>query len=169
MSKQYNDYLDEHKKNVLKAYNWLYENIPELTIYMNGRDVYDHDISKYDLCEYIPYDNYFHLNKDSRSYQVVEEFKQAWLHHIHKNPHHWQYWVLVNDEAEEGVEALDMPMTLIIEMVCDWWSFSFKDGNLEEIFDWYDKHKSTMILSPITRMHVEKILKNIKRKVGGDR
>lgn len=89
----------------------------------------------------------------------------AWLHHIHENPHHWQYWVLVNDDPEEGAIALDIPYKYVIEMICDWWSFSWKTGNLYEIFDWYDAHKNHMILSEYTRELVEEILEKIKVKL----
>lgn len=47
-------------------------------------------------------------------------------------------------------------------MICDWWSFSWKSGNLYTIFDWYDEHKNYMILSDDTRKIVEDILSKIK-------
>ena len=50
-------------------------------------------------------------------------------------------------------------------MIGDWWSFSWKTGNLYEIFDWYDTHKNRMILSEHTRELVEEILEKIKVKL----
>lgn len=82
--------------------------------------------------------------------------------HIHRNPHHWQHWVLIHDD--EPAEYLDMPYEYIIEMICDWWSFSHKVGKLTEIFDWYKKHKD-MQLSDKTRKTVEDILDKIKNKI----
>lgn len=118
-----------------------------------------HDASKYDREEYEAYDAYFYGNQ---SYEVVEDFKYAWLHHIHNNPHHWQYWILNNDDPDEGEVILDMPDCYIIEMICDWWSFSWKKGNLDEIFAWYDERKDYMKMSKYTHMKVKYYLKLIK-------
>lgn len=54
-----------------------------------------------------------------------------------------------------------MPYQYVIEMICDWWSFSFNSDNLYEIFDWYEKHKG-MVLHEKTRALVEDILSRIK-------
>ena len=58
-----------------------------------------------------------------------------------------------------------MPYKYIIEMICDWWSFSWNKGNLKEIFDWYDDHKNHMKLHKDTRKTVEEILNRIKEKL----
>jgi hypothetical protein len=116
-----------------------------------------HDLSKYTEEEYDPYDNYFYGNKTEK---VKREFDYAWLNHIHQNPHHWQYWVLINDE--DGTKALEMPENYVVEMVSDWWAFSHKSGNLYEIFDWYKKNKKRQILHENTRKLVEEILDKIK-------
>ena len=94
----------------------------------------------------------------NRSYAVVQEFNYAWLRHIHRNPHHWQYWILVNDDPDEGEVVMDMPYNYIIEMICDWWAFSHMKGDLTEIFKWYDEHRDYMKLSDNTRKEVEWIL-----------
>ena len=95
--------------------------------------------------------------------KVKIDFDYAWLHHIHQNPHHWQHWVLVNDD--EGSYALEMPKEFVYEMICDWWSFSHKTGNLYEIFDWYKAHSKKMILHENTRKLVEEILDKIKSEL----
>lgn len=58
-----------------------------------------------------------------------------------------------------------MPYNYIIEMICDWWAFSWNSENLNEIFDWYDKHKNYIKLSDNTRKTVEDILSKIKDKL----
>ena len=50
-------------------------------------------------------------------------------------------------------------------MICDWWAFSWNKGNLNEIFDWYEKHKNYMKLSSNTRNKVEEILSRIYHKL----
>lgn len=166
MSRQYDLYLAQHKSNVARGLRWIQENLPEL---LKGDYDYEweigmaHDQSKSDPEEYDAYDKYFYGG--NRSYAVVQNFRLAWLHHIHNNPHHWQYWILINDEPGEGMVILDMPYNYIIEMVCDWWAFSWNKGNLHEIFHWYDEHKAYMKLSDKTRNTVEHILQQIRTKL----
>lgn len=165
MSLAYNNYLEQHIANVGNAYAWLKEYLPEVTEGVAGECEWKilkcHDESKYTREEYDAYDAFFY-GKD-KSPAVEEAFKYAWLHHIHENTHHWQYWLLVNDEPGEGTVALDMPYCDIVHMVCDWWSFSWKTGNLREIFKWYNVHKNYMKLSDITREIVEEILSKMLR------
>lgn len=168
MSYEYDEYLRDHKENVAKGFRWMQTNIPDILRIENPVDLetqicWDHDRSKNTIAEYEPYDAYFYGR--NKSYAVVQEFNKAWLHHIHSNPHHWQHWVLINDEPGEGGVILDMDYCYILEMICDWWAFSWKKGDLTEIFEWYNKHKDYMKLSPKTRKTVEDILEKIKEKL----
>lgn len=166
MSNQYDRYLENHKANVKKGFEWMLENLPELV-----RDIPDlewqtgfaHDQSKSKPDEYEAYDAYFYGG--NRSYSVVQEYRKAWLLHLHRNPHHWQHWILINDDPEEGEIILEMPDNYILEMICDWWAFSWADGNLSEIFNWYDERKKYMKLHPDTRKRVEYILRRMKEKI----
>ena len=153
MSQEYTQYIIEHKANVEKAYRWLVDHKIADPLF----DFSSHDISKYQVEEYKAYDDYFYGKKNK---ETERAFNYAWLSHIHHNPHHWQYWVLKHDDEPE--EALEMPEQYVIEMICDWWSFSFKTGNLYEIFDWYEKHKG-MVLHEKTRKLVEDTLNKIKK------
>lgn len=169
MSAEYDFYLEQHKMNVAKGYRWLADNLPEvLDIDMRYSCLerlicYEHDKSKTEQDEYLAYDAYFYGN--NKSYQVVQDYDYAWLVHLHRNPHHWQYWVLINDDPKEGEVCLDMPYNYIIEMICDWWSFSWKTENLYEIFKWYDERKEHIKLSDKTRKTVDNILGKIKKKL----
>ena len=64
---------------------------------------------------------------------------------------------------------MDMPFNYIVEMICDWWSFSWSKGDLTEIFTWYDEHKDYIKLSNYTRRNVENILRQIKRKLNNQK
>lgn len=164
MSVQYDNYLTEHKENVAKGFRWLQENIPE--VIEDGFEwqiCFNHDASKTDPEEYDAYDAYFYGN--NRSYSVVQNFKKAWLRHIHNNPHHWQHWILINDEPKEGMVVIDMPYIYVVEMICDWWSFSWTKGDLNEIFGWYEDRKDYMKLSANTQRSVEYILGKMKDKL----
>lgn len=163
MSTKYDEYIIQHKENVNRGLAWLKDHglVDEdlMTVTFD-----EHDISKYDPEEYAAYDAYFYGG--NRSYKVVDDFRTAWLRHIRMNPHHWQYWVLINDEPSEGIVPLAMPKRYALEMVCDWWAFSWSSGNLTEIFDWYDKHKDYIKLHRTTRNYVEGLLEKIKANVG---
>lgn len=181
---EYDKYLTQHIDNVRKGYEWFKENLPHLldehnfiedtAYYGELEDIIDqHDQSKYRRipettnyyelrCEYDAYADYFYGEKND---ETKEAFDRAWLAHIHSNPHHWQHWVLVNDD--DGTKALDMPYVFIIEMICDWWSFSWKENNLAEIFSWYEDHTDKIIFSDRTKDRVENILSQMKELIVG--
>lgn len=153
MSVEYDRYLSEHIANVNKGLRWMLDNMPEDEIDREALEEAisnSHDASKYDKDEYEAYDAYFYGG--NRSYKVVKNFDYAWLNHIHKNPHHWQYWVLIEDDPVTGsvMKPLEMPMVYIYEMIADWWSFSWRDGNLFEIFKWYNEHHEKQYLDAKT-------------------
>ena len=174
MSYAYDQYLSEHIGNVNKSLHWMLDNLglkEEKTALEEAMVSFNHDESKYSTEEYDAYDQYFYGG--NRSYKVVQDFNYAWLHHIHQNPHHWQYWVLINDdpgEDENGTPheylfgnfvALMIPLPYIFEMIADWWSFSWKKGNLFEIFNWYAEHRNYQYIHPESRKIIEAILKKI--------
>lgn len=169
MSKEYNIYLEGHKTCVRRAYGWIKEYLPELLEKCSSdidRQIERHDSSKYLPDEYEAYDKYFYnSNAYHMTHETLQNFNKAWLLHIHRNPHHWQYWVLINDDPEEGIDILDMPYDYIIEMICDWWSFSWAKGDLFEIFKWYDEHKNHIRLSYKTRKTVQNILMKMKEEL----
>ena len=149
----------------MNGYDWFCQNLPEVidkTTEGFYTQLLRHDDTKYMEEEFMPYANYFYGKKTP---EVEKAFDYAWNHHQKCNPHHWQYWVLINDDPEEGEIVLDMPLNYIIEMICDWWAFSWSKGNLYEIFSWYDKHKTHMKLSENTRKAVEDILNQIHAKL----
>lgn len=165
MSYQYDQYLVQHRANVKRGFDWIRENLPELLsgVECGWQIEFAHDKSKNESDEYEAYDAYFYGG--NRSYFVVQMYQRAWLLHIHRNPHHWQHWVLINDDPEKGEIVLDMPYNYIIEMICDWWSFSWAKENPMEIFTWYDEHSQYIKLGDITRITVERILSEIKKKL----
>ena len=179
---KYEEYLTAHIANVKKGYEWLKENLPDIvsednyfdeTAYYGELDdiIAKHDHSKYNRipdrdeyyelrCEYDAYADYFY---GEQTPEVCAAFDRAWLAHIHANPHHWQHWMLQNDE--DGLKILDMPYVFIIEMVSDWWAFSWKENKLDEIFNWYEKNKKGILLSDKTRNTLENILEQLKIKL----
>lgn len=157
--KKYFNYLREHIANTQKAFVLLTKLVDWeiLTSEEMESQITNHDASKYGEQEWKAYNDYFY---GKRTPEVIEAFDRAWLHHQHKNPHHWQYWLLYEDEG--NTRALDMPDNYILEMIADWWSFSIKKGDYLEILSWYENHAGRMVLSPSTKQKVEHILSLIK-------
>lgn len=169
MSRAYDTYLERHLMGVKQAWLWISEHIPYILrddVAYNG--IEDHDKSKIQPDEYNAYDDHFYGGDTTP--EGLAEFNRAWLMHIHRNPHHWQHWVLVNDDPIDGTIGLEMPHNNILEMICDWWSFSWSspERDLHEIFSWYDEHKGRMILHDRTRVEVEYILGAIKDSLNAD-
>ena len=168
MSREYDSYLQEHKENVARAFCWIRDNLPELIIDIPGVDYehqicFGHDASKFDPEEYDAYDRYFYGG--NRSYEVVQIFNYAWLRHIHLNKHHWQHWILQNDDPELGEMVLDMPYEYVIEMICDWMSFSISKNEPREVFNFWKDNKDHIKLSDKTRKTVIEILMAIADKL----
>lgn len=166
MSREYDLYLHGHRACVKKAFEFIRDMIPSLIpegqeLALTQQICFNHDRSKNNEDEYEPYDEYFYGK--NRAYQVIQDYEYAWLLHIHRNPHHWQYWILNHDDPDESETVLDMPDNYILEMICDWWSFSWKSENLYEIFAWYDKNGPYMKISDKTRKKVEFILERIRK------
>ena len=162
MSDKYNCYLQEHIENVRNGLDWMWEH----DIVKDYPDVSQHDKSKYLDEEYEAYDDYFYgkEGKDEDDISVINDcFDYAWLHHIHNNPHHWQYWLLYEDNNDGKPKALEMEEKYVIEMIADWWSFSWAKGDLTEIFKWYDSHVDKIILHKKTRKLVEDILSKMEK------
>lgn len=106
-------YILNHKLNVLIEC-W------RVGLYIQG---ILHDMSKFSPAEFIPYAKKFYWGKPLNVDDELK-WKYAWLRHQRKNKHHWEYWV-INPNTKE---ALPMPKKYIIEMVCDWRSFSRRWG-----------------------------------------
>jgi hypothetical protein len=128
-----------------------------------------HDMSKFRPSEFFAYADYFYgefvKEEDvprylSMSYRgikteesVEEEFNLAWLKHIHRNPHHWQYYLLKEDSGP--LIVMDMPYKKVMEMICDWKGAGRAIHGHDETGEWYKANKYKMVLSPRTRLWVE--------------
>lgn len=180
MSIEYDKYLEQHLHGVNKACVFLADNFEDYKdtdsdiydlVKMNknrwsklGKLIKKHDKSKTSLDEYPQYDRYFFEKDKGSEEKIKKDFQYAWNHHIHNNPHHWQYWCVVDYKNDEfgkpivDVECLDIPLVYILEMVCDWWSFGLRNDEPEELFRFYESRKNRMWLSDKTREKLERIL-----------
>ena len=116
-----------------------------------------HDMSKFLPSEWNAYAEYFYgkeltvtpLMRDYRK----DKFDKAWLKHLHRNPHHWQYWMLQNDS--DGLELLEMPEDYMREMLADWRGASRAIKGFDDTVNWYIANKDKMQLHLGTRVWIE--------------
>jgi len=45
---------------------------------------------------------------DQRPQWLVDDFEQAWLHHLHYGPHHWDYWLIQDNETPWTIQEHSM-------------------------------------------------------------
>lgn len=113
-----------------------------------------HDWSKFTPSEWFPYVKHFYIEKRTIEHNTSTGtlFDYAWLYHQRRNPHHWQFWVLIQDENPTVI--LEMPEKYAIEMVCDWTGAGLAQGK-PDIVAWYKKNEAKIKLHPKTREKVE--------------
>jgi hypothetical protein len=168
-SDEYDDYILTHVSNVNKAWNEILYPVlltdSDLTVEDLGRIsriISNHDASKYTREEYPAYLEYFYPSDgtdrdfDNVPKDVDDDFNVAWLHHQKNNPHHWQYWVLIKDSGQ--IIPMDMSFDAIMEMLCDWHSFSYLYPE-STAYNWYNSNKQNMILSKHTKDIIMKYIK----------
>lgn len=159
---EYEAYLEQHISGVKKAYEQFKNvlltesdlSVEDLTNLDNQIEM--HDASKYEDEEFYPYLYHFYPSEAGADDEVA--YDRAWNHHQKLNPHHWQYWILQKDSGLQVI--LDMPENYIIEMLCDWSSFQYKNPE-STANKWYNDNKDIMLLSENTRNIIEKYLKLI--------
>lgn len=115
-----------------------------------------HDLSKFRPSEWIPYAFTFYNENGTKRYFENPYFAHAWNDHQKRNKHHWQYWLITWDRG--NTEPLPMPNIFIYEMVADWMGAGRAITGKWEAKEWYEKNKSTIILTIDTREVVEQIL-----------
>jgi len=132
-----------------------------------------HDWSKFRPSEFIPYARYFygyypeyaddvttswpHLFKED----IKRQFHKAWLLHIHRNPHHWQHWLLYKNGG--SIETLPMPIKYLREMGCDWNGAGKAITGENNTKEWYEKNKDKIRLTGINRLWIERFFINSRR------
>ena len=160
--REYDNYIVEHRDNVRIAWKKYCEEIADtLTIspdHINiiNVNILEHDKSKYSPYEFEPYRQWFYPMKDEEKDKLA--YDKAWLHHIANNPHHWQYWVNINDDG--SIEAIEMDDVYLVELFCDWVAMSYKFHNNPN--DYYGERKDKIILAPNTRNKLEALLEIVK-------
>lgn len=157
--KEYQEYVFGHRARVKKFADWLKTNCPDV---FEGVDletfdeiINEHDESKFSEEEFEPYAQKWHGEGVK-----TPEYEEAWKHHWMNNEHHPEFWL-----------GEDMPYIYILEMICDWGSFSIASGNIKELSDFYfnkAKDDPEKNLSDATKEIIEDILSRIDSVIKAD-
>lgn len=157
--KEYLEYINAHKKRVTEFSSWLQKECPDLfenvDIELFNEMIEEHDESKYSEEEFEPYAQRWHSDK-----KKTPEYEAAWEHHHMNNEHHPEYWL-----------GEDMPYIYILEMICDWGSFSIASSNMKELSDFYfnkAKDDPEKMLSDNTKTIIEEILQQINSVIANE-
>ncbi|MBR5011872.1 MAG: catalase, partial [Clostridia bacterium] len=78
-----------------------------------------HDLSKYSLTEFIPGSKYYVGTRSPNELERAEKgYSLAWMHHMGRNKHHFEYWRDYNP-AERRMVPIKMPLKYVAELLCD--------------------------------------------------
>lgn len=148
-----------HKWHVFKV-GWMIGYIPLWRLIV-------HDWSKFSPVEFINYSRYKYGIKS------IDGWAKAWLHHLHHNPHHPEYWLLswrgdpdyysgFGKSVAPFVTALPMPETYVREMVADMMATSKEISGSYDTTVWLDENRAKM------QLHDETIVKlnDVMREIG---
>lgn len=123
-----------------------------------------HDWHKFLPSEWFPYVEFFHgdwrKDIDQTSHHLAKDvakrrFEIAWLKHQKRAPHHWQYWVLHEDDGD--TKCLKMPDKYILEMVADWRGAGMALGKPDTV-GWYESTRVGRMLNVESMAQAERLL-----------
>ena len=150
---EYSSYINAHIANVKLVWKVIQDQLvgefwlDDFVWHEIDSLIKHHDESKFSLEEFDAYRQYFYPIDNATKNERF--FNQGWLHHIHNNPHHWEYWII------PGVKNNVLPMHFVFafEMLCDWCAMSVKFRNKPS--EWYNDNKPKMLLHDKTVETVE--------------
>ena len=145
----YLEHLERHRRFVLEE---------ALKLHIKERGL-THDLSKFSAEEFDAYAEYFYGGhpRDAIPEDVQAAFDVAWLLHQKRNDHHWQYWILREDDG--ATKALAIPKPALHEMLADWRGAGKAIlGDKADTPAWYARHRDIIIMHDTSRQWLEYLL-----------
>ena len=126
-----------------------------------------HDLSKYSPTEFLVGCKYYQGNRSPNNAEREETgVSKAWLHHKGRNRHHFEYWIDVSLNKEEGLVGNKMPVRYVAEMLCDRIAacevYRGKNYTSGAPMEYYEFTKKYITIHPETRALLEKLLTILK-------
>ncbi len=121
-----------------------------------------HDLSKYSPEEFLEGVRYYSNGSGSpiRNAKIENGYSKAWLHHIGRNKHHYEYWY----DYDALIETPIMPYKYFVEMVCD----SMAAGIVYQGRNWTDEYQLNYWLRTRERAKVHPKMDKLLTKVYSD-
>lgn len=127
-----------------------------------------HDLSKFSRAEWSPYVRRFALGRGGAVDHEADadEWRLAWNHHWHRNPHHWEHWLRFvpydgGGTSTHYIAEIPMPETYVREMVADWMGAGRAYTGTWDAREWYAKNRSKIILHPDSRRLAERLMAEV--------
>lgn len=140
-TREYLDYLEEHIKNVEKAWNVLKGKCTDMRFIYDDfvyhsvdKEIELHDLSKLSEWEFVQYRQAFFPIETEGKYDMSE----AWEHHKEENPHHWETWTRLNDENPNDPYTWEINC---VHMVVDWMAMGYRFGDTAQKYYEANKNK----------------------------
>lgn len=144
--------------------------------------LFTHDLSKFLPSEWFPYvDKFYDQEKTDREANAYgfplesapwgtfldDRFMVAWLFHQHRNPHHWQYWVMRKDTG--GVAySVGIPHEYLLEMVADWAGAGRAISGKWDLASWWSKNKDKMRLRLEDVKEIDRLVTMLDVRLAGE-
>ena len=135
-----------------------------------------HDLSKFSITEFRESIKYYN-GQHSPIWEArkTKGYSDAWVHHVSKNKHHFQYWI---DWTKTEPVAVIMPYKYVAEMICDRTAagivYGGKNWTQEEPLKYFEKEMENDIIihegvketlrEAFTLIKDEGLKKGLKRK-----
>lgn len=158
-SRAYLDYLEDHIINVRMAWIELQTKCKDMRFLQDdytynwiASEVIEHDLSKFSEFEFVQYRRQFYPS----FFEQREGFKDAWLHHKEKNPHHWENWIHKDSSNPQEWEVH------CVHMIIDWMAMSYRSGVSAQ--EYYENNKEKIKLPYHAVTLIYEIFKRIKKE-----
>lgn len=161
--------ISKHLKIILKHKYYVCKYCFKFGLYWQG---IVHDLSKFNPIEFWTSVKYYQGNRSPINAEKQDKgYSDAWMHHYHRNKHHWMYWI--DFDNKQNVVPLKIPYKYILESIADWIAAGIvyeKDKfTWREPYEFYrdniriNNTVSETIFHPKTRMLYDKILTDLAR------
>lgn len=156
-----------HFKTITKHRHEVIKNCKKAGIFFQGLK---HDLSKYSKTEFSSGAKYFQGDRSPNDKErEVTGYSKAWVHHMGRNPHHFEYWRDYSP-VDKVMRPIEMPFNYVVEMFCDRVAASkiykgkaYKDSDPYEYFKNGDMRREGFI-HPKTSEQIRFLLLMLKDK-----
>lgn len=125
-----------------------------------------HDLSKYSKEEFEIFKYYTGTCSPHQEMRNQFGYSDRWMYHYHKNKHHWQYWLDIEDYPDK-VYPIKMPYKYVIESICDFvgagMAYSKEKWTPNSPWEYWElRCKGKRLMHPDSEYLTEKLLWGIK-------